>query len=243
MPSKKPALLFVHGFRGNHLGLEETVKYFEEKGYKCYAPDIPPAFNTKKEKLPELKSFDADGYAKWIADYILDNKIDKPVLIGHSMGSIICAATAERYPELVNEKIFFLSPICVKPPKFICNLAPLVTIVPNKFIGYVTTKYLLIRKEMLKPVLGITYKCAEKFTSKKETGNAARFSIEYAIDDFNFERECYFIAGEKDKLNSQKDIKRVAKKFNGNVEFLKNSGHLINYECPFELAKAIEKGF
>ncbi len=240
---KKPALLFIHGFRGNHLGLKDTKEYLEAKGYKCYAPDIPPAFNTQDEKVPELSAHTADGYAKWVADYILENKLDHPILIGHSMGSIISAATAEKYPELINEKIFFLSPICVTPPKFICNLAPLTAILPTKLISYVTTKYLLVPKDkqVFKDVLKITEKCAEKFTSKKDSGRAAKFSISYAISDFNFDKKAVFIAGESDKLNSQDQVKAVAKKFGAKPTFLKKSGHLINYECPVVLAETIEK--
>ncbi|TWO99507.1 alpha/beta fold hydrolase, partial [TM7 phylum sp. oral taxon 351] len=94
---EKPALLFVHGFRGNHFGLEEVITKFKDLGYPVYAPDIPPAFNTQSEKLPTLKNFTTEGYATWIADYILDNNLDRPILIGHSMGSIIAAATAEKY--------------------------------------------------------------------------------------------------------------------------------------------------
>ena len=240
---KKPVLLFIHGFRGNHLGLKETKAYLEAKGYKCYAPDIPPAYNTQDEEVPELSAHTADGYAKWVADYIKKNKLDHPILIGHSMGSIISAATAEKYPELINEKIFFLSPICVTPPKFICNLAPLTAILPTKIISYITTKYLLIPKDKqtFKDVLEITEKCAEKFTSKKDSGRAAKFSISYAISDFNFDKKSTFIAGESDKLNSKKQIKEVAKIFGAEPIFLKKSGHLINYECPVVLAETIAK--
>ena len=240
---KKPALLFIHGFRGNHLGLEETVAYLKTKGYECHVPDVPPAFNTQNEKLPELSAHTADGYAKWVADYIREKKLDHPILVGHSMGSIICAATAEKYPELINEKIFFLSPICVTPPKFICNLVPLSVILPTKTIAYITTKYLIVPKDKqtFKDILAITKKCAEKFTSKRDSGRAAKFSVRYAISDFNFDKKCVFIAGESDKLNSQEQIKNVAKKFGATPNFLKNSGHLINYECPVILAETIEK--
>ena len=76
---EKPALLFVHGFRGNHFGLEEVITKFKDLGYPVYVPDIPPAFNTQSEKLPTLKNFTAEGYATWIADYILDNNLDRPI--------------------------------------------------------------------------------------------------------------------------------------------------------------------
>ena len=240
---KKPTLVFIHGFRGNNLGLKKTVDYFRSKGFDCYVPDVPPAFNTQKERLPKLTAHTAEGYAKWVADYILEKKLDHPILIGHSMGSIICAATAEKYPELINDKIFFLSPICVTPPKFICNLAPLSVILPTNLISYITTKYLIVPKdkETFKSVLSITKKCAEKFTSKRDSGRAAKFSISYAISDFDFDKKCVFIAGESDKLNSQKQIKAVAKKFKTTPIFLKKSGHLINYECPEVLSKTIEQ--
>lgn len=238
---KKPQLLLVHGFRGNHLGLSVTRKILEKEGYECYAPDIPPAYNTQKEKLPELESFTADGYAKWIADYIKEKNLKKPILIGHSMGSIISAATADKYPDLINKKIIFLSPICVTPPKFICSLVPLTTLLPNKLIGYITTKYLIIPKDknILKSTLKTTYACTKKFTKRRDTKKAAKFSVKYAISDFNFDKDCVFIAGEKDKLNSQKQVKKVAAKFNRKPIFLEKSGHLINYECPEKLANVI----
>jgi hypothetical protein len=110
-------------------------------------------------------------------------------------------------------------------------------------ISYITTKYLLIPKDKqtFKDVLVITKKCAEKFTSKRDSGRAAKFSISYAISDFNFDKKASFIAGESDKLNSQAQIKKVAKKWHTTPIFLKKSGHLINYECPVKLAEEIEK--
>jgi pimeloyl-ACP methyl ester carboxylesterase len=239
----KKTLLFVHGFRGNHLGLESVVSYFRNKGYECFSPDIPPAVNTQNEELPSFSTYDVDGYAKFIADYILEKKLDHPILIGHSMGSIICAATAEKYPELIDRKIFFLSPICVTPPKFITNLVPLTMILPKRVVSYVTTKYLLVKKDrsFLKDTLKITNECAAKITSKRDLARAGKFSASFSISDFHFDRDAIFIAGEKDKLNSKKQIKAVAKKFNREPIFLKKSGHLINYECPEVLAETIEK--
>ena len=131
---QKPPILLVHGFRGNHLGLAEFQKLLEAEGYQVFSPDIPPAFNTQGETLPIFTNFTKDGYADFIANYILDNHLDHPVLIGHSMGSILAAATAEKYSHLIHDKIFFLSPIATHPPKFILPLIPLMALVPNKFV-------------------------------------------------------------------------------------------------------------
>lgn len=240
---EKPALLFVHGFRGNHFGLEEVITKFKDLGYPVYAPDIPPAFNTQSEKLPTLKNFTAEGYATWIADYILDKNLDRPILIGHSMGSIIAAATAEKYPNLINEKIFFLSPISEHTPKFISTIIPLIAFIPNKLISFIVTKYLIgtMGKPHFKQILDTTMLCAKKFTSISDEIKAAKFSVKHAISDFNFTKTCFFIAGREDRLNHPMKTKKVAEKFNGKATFIQKSGHLINYEVPDELFALINQ--
>lgn len=241
--TKKPTLLFIHGFRGNHLGLQDTAKYFKQAGYKTYAPDIPPSKNTQGEGQEPIKKFTDEDYATWVANYIVEKKLDHPILIGHSMGSIIVAATAERFPNLIADKVVFLSPIAVKPPRAITSLSPLCVVVPNKVIGYATTKYLIVPKDKktLRKTLDTTYECSKHFTKRVDVARAAKFSSTYAISDFNFTQKCIFIAGEKDRLNSVKAVKDTAKKFNAEAVFIKNAGHLVNYEEPIKLAKEIEK--
>ena len=226
---KKPPLLFVHGFRGNHLGLFDIIQNFETLGYEVYCPDIPPAFNTQDEVLPALKDFTVEAYATWLADYILDNKLDHPILIGHSMGSLIVAATAEKYPNLIHQKVFFLSPISEPTPKFLRPIIPLIAFVPNT-----------LGKNQLPKILNLTYQCAKKFTSIPDEIKAAKFSVSHSISDFNFNKDCYFIAGTEDKLNRQEQTKKTAAKYNAKVHFIKKSGHLINYEVPDQLSEIIQ---
>jgi|GEM_PF-292478 len=237
----KPVLLFIHGFRGNHLGLEDVVKKFKQAGYRCYSPDIPPASNTLDEEIPELTDFSSDGYADWLKKYIEDKHLKSPVLIGHSMGSIISAATAEKYPELISNKIFFISPICVAPPRFIRHAVPLVRYTPAKVVDVVTTNYLLVRRKSYKNILQTVHACSEKFTSYEDEEKAAIFSISYAISAFNFEKDCHFIAGESDRLNSKRQVRKIAKQFNGTTDFLPKTGHLVNFENPDLLFETIKK--
>lgn len=239
---KKPPLLFVHGFRGNHLGLFDIIQNFETLGYEVYCPNIPPAFNTQDEVLPALKDFTVEAYATWLADYILDNKLDHPILIGHSMGSLIVAATAEKYPNLIHQKVFFLSPISEPTPKFLRSIIPLIAFVPNKLVCYIVTRYLIgtLGKNQLPKILNLTYQCAKKFTSIPDEIKAAKFSVSHSISDFNFNKDCYFIAGTEDKLNRQEQTKKTAAKYNAKVHFIKKSGHLINYEVPDQLSEIIQ---
>ena len=238
---QKPPILLVHGFRGNHLGLAEFQKLLEAEGYQVFNPDIPPAFNTKDETLPNFTDFTKDGYADFIANYILDNHLDHPILIGHSMGSILAAATAEKYSHLIHDKIFFLSPIATHPPKFILPLIPLIALVPNKFVGYVCTEFLIAsaNRPKKRQILDLTYKCSRKITSVRDEISAAFFSMSHSISDFNFKKQAYFIAGSKDRMNPSRKVREIAEKFHAEVNFIPQTGHLINYEVPEKIAELV----
>lgn len=238
---QKPPILLVHGFRGNHLGLAEFQKLLEAEGYQVFSPDIPPAFNTQDETLPIFTDFTKDGYADFIANYILDKHLDHPILIGHSMGSILAAAAAEKYSHLIHDKIFFLSPIATHPPKFILPLIPLMALVPNKFIGYVCTEFLIAsaHRPKKRQILDLTYKCSRKITSVRDEISAAFFSMSHSISDFNFKKQVYFIAGSKDRMNPSRKVREIAEKFHAEVNFIPQTGHLINYEVPEKIAELV----
>jgi alpha/beta hydrolase fold (fragment) len=238
---QKPPILLVHGFRGNHLGLAEFQKLLEAEGYQVFNPDIPPAFNTQDETLPIFTDFTKDGYADFIANYILDKHLDHPILIGHSMGSILAAAAAEKYSHLIHDKIFFLSPIATHPPKFILPLIPLMALVPNKFIGYVCTEFLIAsaHRPKKRQILDLTYKCSRKITSVRDEISAAFFSMSHSISDFNFKKQAYFIAGSKDRMNPSRKVREIAEKFHAEVNFIPQTGHLINYEVPEKIAELV----
>lgn len=234
MTRKKIPLLFIHGFRGNHLGLQAIADTFKSD-YDVHVPDLPPVGNS------QLDQYTADSYAEWVANYILDHHLDHPILIGHSLGSIIAAATAERYSELINDKIIFLAPISQKPARVFSWITPAVIILPNRAVGWVTTKYLFVPRDrkLFKQTLKITHECAAKFVSRLDVAKAAKFSALHSISDFDFHQHALFIAGETDRLNSEIQTRAAVQKYGAEVIFLKNCGHLLNYECPERVASKI----
>ena len=244
----KPPLLFIYGLRGSQEGLAQIIANLESQGYPCFAPDIPP-FGHSQSDLPE---YTADTYADHIAVYIKQHNIKHPVLIGHSMGSIIAAATAAKYPELLDNKLVLLAPISTKPPRPIAALQPLVTIFPNKLIGFVTTQYLIIPRERttLRSILDITYRCGEHYTSRAGVRAATRFSTAHAVSDFDFPQDTLLLAGTKDRLATQQTTVKLAHTMNSarkksqnpnraSTKFIAKTGHLLNYEAPDSVARAI----
>ncbi|MBB2976744.1 pimeloyl-ACP methyl ester carboxylesterase [Microbacterium endophyticum] len=79
-------IVFVHGFRGDHHGLEPVVAYLE--GYRIIAPDLP-GFG-ESPPLPG-KQHSVETYAAWLESFIASIE-PGAIVLGHSFGSIIVAA-------------------------------------------------------------------------------------------------------------------------------------------------------
>ncbi|MBQ9016885.1 alpha/beta hydrolase [Candidatus Saccharibacteria bacterium] len=238
----KGNIVLVHGYRGSPAGLAEIGERLEKAGYKVFLPSIPPFGGSGP-----LESYTRDSYADFIARYLGENKISKPVLVGHSMGSLIVAATAEKYPELLDNKLIFLAPISVKPPRPIAILNPLATAFPRGVVDVTTTAFNMVPNglETTKKTMRLTREASKQFTSKSDVKLAGIFSIDHAISDFNFNKNTLFLAGAKDHLISRKKTEALAaelsKKMPTKTAFVSGTGHLLNYEKPLETAAEITK--
>lgn len=79
--------LLLHGWGGSIESLEELQLRLSDKGYKVYNLDLPGFGSSEK-----LKSvMDLADYAEFIGDFIGENKLINPVLVGHSFGGKIAA--------------------------------------------------------------------------------------------------------------------------------------------------------
>lgn len=83
-------VIAVHGFRGEHHGLEPVLAYLPE--VRVVAPDLP-GFG-ESAPLPGRRH-DLDEYAGWLADFAAE-VAPGAVILGHSFGSIVTAAAVAR---------------------------------------------------------------------------------------------------------------------------------------------------
>ena len=236
---KLPSVVLLHGFRGSPLGLEAIAQDLQKAGYPVYVPAVPPFAGAR-----DLTEYSPEKYAEYFAQYIIEHELDHPILVGHSMGSIIASAIASLKPELVNHKIVLLSPISRKTSKAISAVSPLAGIVPTKVSDYVTTQYLFVprhNKALFRESLQITHACSNDCPpSKKMLSQVTKFTTNYAVPDFPLEgKKVLIIAGGKDLLVKKSDTKKLAKGLKAQLVFLPESGHLHNYEKPHETAAAI----
>ncbi len=89
-PEDAPAIVFVHGFRGDHHGLEPVAAHLP--GLRVIAPDLP-GFGAS-DALP-LATIDA--YATWLRALVAAEAAaagEAPAVLGHSFGSIVVAHAA-----------------------------------------------------------------------------------------------------------------------------------------------------
>jgi pimeloyl-ACP methyl ester carboxylesterase len=93
----KQSIIFIPGFSCSGEVWNETVQHFSPH-YKCYVLTMPGFAGVPAEAAPDIKS-----WVKYIADYIKNEKIEKPVLIGHSLGGVMSQWIAAEYPSLISK--------------------------------------------------------------------------------------------------------------------------------------------
>ena len=91
MSSNSKTIVFIHGLFQNPNSWAEWQKYFEAKGYRCYAPAYPfhegKADSLRKNINLELGKLTFAQVIDSLSAFI-DSLPEKPILIGHSMGGL-----------------------------------------------------------------------------------------------------------------------------------------------------------
>lgn len=91
----KRNVIFIPGFACSGKVWDETKAVYE-KDHTCYVLTMAGFAGSKTVAGSSFKSWE-----QGIADYIKDNRIEKPVVIGHSMGGGLAMALAADYPALI----------------------------------------------------------------------------------------------------------------------------------------------
>jgi len=95
----------VHGFRGDHHGLEDIVAELPGH-YRVIVPDLP-GFGESSEFIGQ---HNIENYTKFLHEFIVKVTDQPPVLLGHSFGSILTAHYAAEYPKAIT-KLIMVNPI------------------------------------------------------------------------------------------------------------------------------------
>jgi pimeloyl-ACP methyl ester carboxylesterase len=103
---KSPTVVMVHGFRGTHHGLAKIADNLSD--FHLIVPDLP-GFGASQAFADSEHS--VDRYVAFLKQFINELHLkEKPVIVGHSFGSIIASHFVAAHPEMA-DKLILINPI------------------------------------------------------------------------------------------------------------------------------------
>lgn len=257
-PEKSPTILMIHGFRGTHHGLEKIIA--ELPDFRIIVPDMP-GFGAS----PPLKNsvHDVANYSRILLEFIQKLKLVKPIIFGHSMGTIIAADMLAHNPALAHRAVF-VNPIATKPTQGlgVIKIAPGIAyhhlagrILPEKFGTVILRNKLLFLigsatmtktkdKQLRKWIHWNHVTYMKQFSDRKTLLEAYKSSSTTTIADYKDKLSVpiLMIAGKKDAIAPIKGQRKLVQELkNATLVELDNVGHIIHYEKPVEASKKINE--
>lgn len=238
----KPAVVFLHGIGGSARAWARQVESFTAAGYRPVALDAP-GYGTR----PPVMTMDFAGLAADLETAIEERKLDRPVLVGHSMGGMIVQTALRRRPDAYRAAVLcctspaFGAPTGDFQKKFIADrLAPLdaggtmpalAASIIDEILGPApdpTGRTLAIDSMAATPAS--TYRAAVNcIVSFDERGNLPNIRIPVLC-----------LAGEHDRNAPAPMMERMAAKIPGaRTVVIPGVGHLPNVEAPHAFDTAI----
>ena len=256
-PASPTTVVMVHGFRGDHHGLEAVVAQLQ--GLRVISPDLPgfgesAAFGTAPHSI--------ESYAAWLAEFLrLLALPGRVVVLGHSFGSIVVAAAAAAPGALPAQDLVLVNPIAAPalsgPRGILTRLAVfyywLASRLPER-LGFA-----LLRNRVIVRVMSITMAKTQSrqrrrwihnqhdryfsaFADRTVVLEAFTASVSHDVSEYAaaINTRTLLIAAEKDDITPVAAQVRLRAVFaDARLHVLPGVGHLIHYEVPEDAATAL----
>jgi len=248
-------LLAVHGFRGDHHGLEPVVAYLD--GIRVISPDLPGFGETAP--LPGRRH-DLAAYADWLAAFGAAVAPGAPVL-GHSFGSIVTAAAVAQ--GLETPRVVLVNPIGAPalegPRGLLTRLAVLYYWAGARLprpLGEALLRSRLIVRVMSVSMAKTKDRALRAFIHDQHDRYFSRFadrdvlhdafvaSVSHDVRQFapGIRQPTLLIAADRDDITPIEAERRLRALFpDAELVEIAGVGHLIHYETPREAAAAITR--
>ena len=252
------ALVMIHGYRGNHHGLEAIAAALPNTD--IYIPDLP-GFG---ESAPSKTGHAIADYAEWLSGFLFGLNLKRePHLLGHSFGSIIVSAFASRFSGI--KSLILENPVsapALSGPRALATAATksffwLAGALPES-LGLKMLK----GKPMVRGMSVVMTKSRDRelrkwihaqhdnnfsdFSSRTVALDGYKASISNCVGDFSaeFKLPVLMLIGELDDITTVKQqqtlFSSIGQSNSKLVEF-KRVGHLTHYEIPDEIASSVKE--
>ena len=266
-PAAPITLVLVHGFRGDHHGLQLVVAELlatvetdaAAPALRIIAPDLP-GFG-RSEPLGD-GDHSLAGYARWLREFLtVLAPTGRLVVLGHSFGSIVVAsAVAEG---LAADDVVLVNPIAAPalsgPRGILTRLAVFyywaAATLPERW------GYALLRNRVIVRVMSVSMaktrdpmlrrwihdqhdRYFSVFASRKVVMAAFTASVSHDVSEFaaRIRQPTLLIAADRDDITPLAAQHRLQSLFpNATLRVIGNVGHLIHYETPKPAATFIRE--
>lgn len=248
-------IVAVHGFRGDHHGLEPVLAFLPE--VRIVAPDLPGFGETAP--LPG-RAHDLAAYREWLTEFVAATA-PGAVILGHSFGSIVVSAAVAG--GLRTPRVVLVNPIgapALEGPKAVLTkLAILYYALGARLPERLGTG--LLRHPLIVRVMSIAMaktrdrglrrfihdqhdRYFSRFADRDVLRDAFVTSVSHDVREFapNIAVPTLLIAAQRDDITPIEAERRLATLFaDATLVEIADVGHLIHYETPAEAAGAIRR--
>ena len=248
-------IVAVHGFRGEHHGLEPVVAHLP--GIRIISPDLP-GFG-ESTPLTEI-GHTLEGYSRWLTRFVAALQLDAPpIILGHSFGSIVTSAAVAG--GLETPKLILINPIAAPalsgPKAFLTWLTVVYyragAALPEKLGAALLGNWLIVHFTSLAMVTTKnrslrawihdqhhTYFSRYSDRATVLAGFDASVTSDVSMAAPRITVPTLLIAADHDPITSVKALHRLEGLFpDSTLVMLTDVGHLIHYERPREAAQAV----
>ncbi|MDI9890550.1 alpha/beta fold hydrolase [Microbacterium sp. IEGM 1404] len=249
-------IVAVHGFRGEHHGLEPVVAHLP--GIRVISPDLPGFGETPP--LPG-RTHDLDAYAAWLRAFV-ESVAPGAIVLGHSFGSIVASAAVAG--GLATPRLILVNPIGAPalegPRGVLTRLAVFYYLAGARLpraLGDALLRNGVIVRVMSNAMAKTRDPHLRRFVHEQHDAYFSRFadrdvlhdafvtSVSHDVREFapRIAQPTLLIAAEKDDITPIEAERHLATLFpDAELVEIPDVGHLIHYETPAAAASAI-RGF
>lgn len=259
-PDAPTTLVLVHGFRGDHHGLEPVIAQLGG-GLRLISPDLP-GFG-ESTPLTE-RDHDIPGYSDWLRAFTAGLGLrGRVVLLGHSFGSIVVAATLAQDAGERPDAVVLVNPIgqpaLAGPRGVLTRLAIfyywLAAALPERLGFALLRNRVIVRvmseamaKTRVRPlrawIHGQHDSYFSAFSDRRVVLQAFRASVAHDVSEYaaGIPEPTLLVAAVDDDITPIAAERRLRGLFpDARLVEIADVGHLIHYEKPVEAARAIEE--
>lgn len=249
-----PVIVLVHGFRGDHHGLEPIVANLP--GFRIVSPDLP-GFG---ESAPLDGPHDIAGYAAWLDAFVASLQLGGAyTLLGHSFGSIVASAAVAG--GLRPERLVLVNPIgapALEGPRGIMTRLAVAyyraaAALPERAGFAVLKSRAIVRvmsvtmaktrsRELRRFIHDQHDRYFSAFSDRDSLLEAFRASVSHDVREFapRIDVPVLLVAAERDDITPLSAQHVLVGRFpDARLEVIPEVGHLIHYEAPGDAARRI----